>query len=179
MLSLAYRTFANAEKVPTHLPREQLERKLVFIGLVGIYDPPRPESRQSVELCRRAGIEVHMLTGDHPLTAAAIAREVGILPVAYPETEQHAHQARLITTASRSDRMSDKEIDELSELPKVIARCTPDTKVKMIQALHRRKRIVSMTGDGVNGMGALLLHVRCASCRCWWVPCVQKQTRPA
>jgi P-type Na+/K+ transporter len=99
--------------------------------------------------CTNAGIKVHMLTGDHPGTAAAIAKEVGIIPhdlSVYPEDIA----ASLVKTASEFDTMSDSEIDAMSELPLVIARCAPDTKTRMIAALHRRGRYAAMTGDGVN-----------------------------
>ncbi|KAJ1931737.1 hypothetical protein FBU59_006612, partial [Linderina macrospora] len=136
---------------------------MTFLGLVGIYDPPRPESRPSVLECYRAGIQVTMLTGDHPETAAAIARQVAILPeedsVELSDKGSVHHQAvtlgPLVMTAREFDRMSDEDIDALPELPHVIARCSPDTKVKMIQAMHRRNGIVAMTGDGVNDSPSL------------------------
>jgi Na+-exporting ATPase len=91
--------------------------------------------------------------GDHPSTAAAIAKEIGILPLLWsPELEHEGKfNSQLVMTAAQFDALSDEEVDKLSELPKVIARCSPDTKVKMIDALHRRNKYVAMTGDGVNG----------------------------
>jgi Na+-exporting ATPase len=130
--------------------------EMTFLGLIGIYDPPRggkiiqkkkffskncPESKEAVEICRAAGIEVHMVTGDHAQTAIAIAESVSIVT---PEENS------LIFTAVEFDEMDDQQIDELKILPRVIARCSPESKVKLIEALHRRKRIVAMTGDGVN-----------------------------
>ncbi|KAG0058807.1 potassium/sodium eff, partial [Podila epicladia] len=132
------------------LVREEVETNMVFLGLVGIYDPPRAESRPAVLKCYEAGIRVHMLTGDHPSTAAAIAKEVAIIPEDVP-----VHNNPLIMTAAQFDSMSDDEIDRLSELPRVVARCSPDTKVKMIAALHRRKMFATMTGDGVNDSPSL------------------------
>ncbi|OAA60643.1 sodium transport ATPase 5 [Cordyceps fumosorosea ARSEF 2679] len=124
--------------------RDAFEHGLTFHGLVGIYDPPRPESAPSVRAFHAAGIAVHMLTGDHPQTARAIAQDVGILPPdAAPDTP-------LMTTAQRFDALSDAQLDRLPELPLVVARCAPSTKVRMIAALHRRGRYVAMTGDGVN-----------------------------
>ncbi|KAG0031266.1 Na+ ATPase [Podila clonocystis] len=152
VLTLAYRKF---EVVPgvdlVHgLVREEVETNMVFLGLVGIYDPPRAESRPAVLKCYEAGIRVHMLTGDHPSTAAAIAKEVAIIPEDVP-----VHNNPLIMTAAQFDAMSDEEVDRLVELPRVVARCSPDTKVKMIAALHRRKMFATMTGDGVNDSPSL------------------------
>ena len=121
---------------------------MALLGLIGIYDPPRAESLSAVQECQRAGIVVHMLTGDHIITATAIAKEVGIIT---PST----HTRTSVITAQEFDRMSDPEIDSLSHLPLVIARCSPATKVKMVKALHRRGRLTAMTGDGVNDSPSL------------------------
>ena len=100
-----------------------------------------PESRPAVEDCRRAGIVVHMLTGDYPSTAMAIAREIGIIG-----DEDVARMPRYtVITASEFDKLSDEEIDQMDELPRVIGRCSPETKVRMIEALHRRKRFAAMS----------------------------------
>ncbi|XWW93735.1 hypothetical protein V2A60_001671 [Cordyceps javanica] len=146
--------FGHGAKSP---PRDTFERGLVFRGLVGIYDPPRPESAPSVRAFHAAGISVHMLTGDHPQTARAIAQDVGILP---PEDKLRGlgaadAAASLMTTAQRFDALSDEQIDSLPQLPLVVARCAPSTKVRMIEALHRRGRYVAMTGDGVNDSPSL------------------------
>ncbi|CEP18689.1 hypothetical protein [Parasitella parasitica] len=128
--------------------REEIEQDMVFLGLVGIYDPPRAESKDAVEKCHKAGITVHMLTGDHIATATAIAREVSIIPA-------EGDVSNLVMSAQAFDKLSEETIDQLPSLPLVIARCSPDTKVKMIEALHRRKRISAMTGDGVNDSPSL------------------------
>ncbi|KAG2190996.1 hypothetical protein INT46_011278 [Mucor plumbeus] len=151
--------------------REAIEHEMVFLGLVGIYDPPRKESKAAVDECHLAGITVHMLTGDHIATATAIAREVNIVPSTYglsEDDEELYERAKaaskphigdgkdnLVMTAQRFDKMTEEEIDALPDLPLVIARCSPDTKVKMIEALHRRKKIAGMTGDGVNDSPSL------------------------
>lgn len=138
--------------------RDQAESQLTMLGLVGIYDPPRPESRTSVLECHRAGISVHMLTGDHPATAAAIARDVGIIPDNTPSPghgDVDLSAGSVVMTANQFDKLTDEQLDKLPQLPLVIARCSPDTKVKMIQALHRRGRVVAMTGDGVNDSPSL------------------------
>lgn len=136
--------------------REKFEHSLIFRGLVGIYDPPRPESAPSVRAFHRAGIIVHMLTGDHPQTARAIAQDVGILP-AEEELRLLAADvaASLMTTAQSFDALTDEQIDQLPQLPLIVARCAPSTKVRMIEALHRRDKYVAMTGDGVNDSPSL------------------------
>lgn len=134
--------------------RECSERGLNFQGLVGIYDPPRNETAGSVKLCHKAGINVHMLTGDHPGTARAIAQEVGILPHNLYHYSEEVVKV-MVMTASEFDDLTDKEIDDLPVLPLVIARCAPQTKVRMIDALHRREKFVAMTGDGVNDSPSL------------------------
>jgi len=136
------------------LNRESIEQGLIFRGLVGLYDPPRPETAGSVRQCQKAGIEVHMLTGDHPGTARAIAIEVGIVPSNMSTLPKETTDA-MVMTASQFDKLSDDEIDALPLLPLVIARCAPNTKVRMIDALHRRKAFTGMTGDGVNDSPSL------------------------
>ncbi|CAJ0846142.1 4231_t:CDS:10, partial [Entrophospora sp. SA101] len=167
VLSLAYRKINNSSKTDKEfsmMTREEVDNDMIFLGFVGIYDPPRPESKDAVMKCFGAGIEVHMLTGDHPLTAAAIAKEIGIIPSNYLVSsnninkivnDDNGSQSQLVMAATQFDALTDKEIDELKELPKVIARCSPETKVKMIEALHRRKKFVAMTGDGVNDSPSL------------------------
>lgn len=129
--------------------RAQVESELEFLGLAGLYDPPRKETAGAVLECRAAGVTVHMVTGDHIKTATAIAREVGIVPRDGPLTPG------MVMAASDFGNLSDDEVDELESLPLVIARCSPLTKVRVIQALHRRKAFCIMTGDGVNDSPAL------------------------
>ncbi|KAI4179667.1 MAG: hypothetical protein LQ348_005358 [Seirophora lacunosa] len=135
-------------------PRESIEEGLTLLGLVGLYDPPRLETRGAVRECTTAGIKVHMLTGDHPSTASAIAREVGILPANISHLAEKT-AASLVKTASEFDALSDAEIDAMPTLPLVIARCAPSTKTRMIAALHRRRAFCAMTGDGVNDAPSL------------------------
>ncbi|CAK7205570.1 potassium/sodium eff [Sporothrix eucalyptigena] len=136
--------------------RDRVEKDLVFLGLVGIYDPPREETAPSIRECTDAGIHVHMLTGDHPATAEAIAREVGILPPTSVTGNLPDAVARsLVLPATAFDALSDAELDALPQLPLVVARCTPETKTRMIEALRRRKAFSAMTGDGVNDAPSL------------------------
>ncbi|KAG9324703.1 hypothetical protein KVV02_001685 [Mortierella alpina] len=116
VLTLAYRRFQPAPGVDLvhDLVRDEIEQDMIFLGLVGIYDPPRAESRPAVLECYDAGIRVHMLTGDHPSTAAAIAKEVAIIP-----SDCAIKGNPLIMTATQFDSMSDKEVDNLEELPRV------------------------------------------------------------
>lgn len=130
--------------------RTNAESDLKYAGLVGIYDPPRAETAEAVRTCQSAGIKVHMLTGDHIGTASAIAAEVGIT-----KTVKAGHG--VVMAGGDFDKLSEAEIDALPELPLVIARCSPTTKVRMVQALHRRKAFAIMTGDGINDSPALKL----------------------
>lgn len=160
VLALASRELSDSEASKgSELSREAVESKMTFIGLAGIYDPPRQESKGAVETCHRAGIEVHMLTGDHPGTARAIAEQVGILSPAGRLARHHSQDVMdaLVMTATQFDRLTDEQIDRLPVLPLVIARCAPQTKVRMIEALHRRRRYCAMTGDGVNDSPSLKL----------------------
>lgn len=130
------------------LPRSEAEQDFHFVGLCGLYDPPRAETRGSVRSCQQAGVVVRMITGDHLATARAIAKEVGILNGSEP--------ASAVISASDFDAMSEAQIDALPELPLVVARCSPSTKVRMIAAGDRRGRLLAMTGDGINDAPALL-----------------------
>lgn len=137
-----------------HEVRDNVEQNLIFQGLIGIYDPPRPETRGSVKKCHNAGINVRMLTGDHPGTAKAIAQEVGIIPHNMSNYSEDVVKV-MVMAASDFDKLSEDEIDALPVLPLVVARCAPQTKVRMIDALHRRKKFCAMTGDGVNDSPSL------------------------
>lgn len=130
-------------------PRTAVEGEFIYVGLVGIYDPPRPESGPSVEQCQRAGIKVRMLTGDHASTAVAIAKSLGIVPEK-KEDEEGFEGGCVVINGPTFDAMTDEEIDEMPFLPSVVSRCSPQSKVRMIEALHRRGRVAAMTGDGFN-----------------------------
>lgn len=134
--------------------RERVESGLTLLGLAGIYDPPRRETTPAITECSTAGIRVHMLTGDHPATAEAIAKEVGIIP-RNPGVLRDDIAKSIVLKASDFDKLTDEEIDALPELPLVLARCAPDTKTRMIEALRRRGAFMAMTGDGVNDAPSL------------------------
>lgn len=154
VLCLAHKTVpANDEKMITD--RSAAESELHFVGLIGLYDPPRAETANAVRTCQRAGITVHMLTGDHIRTATAIAQEVGIVGRGLNPVDSAASGEVML--ASDFDKLSDEHLDRLEKLPLVVARCSPTTKVRMVQALHRRQAFCIMTGDGINDSPALKL----------------------
>lgn len=165
MARLGLRVLALASKNPVdNLPEDlsvamnrlDFEKDLTFHGLIGIYDPPRPETRGSVQKCHKAGISVHMLTGDHPETARAIASDVAIIPSPQRMRLIREDVARTMVMAAHDfDHLTDAQLDAMPELPLVVARCSPQTKVRMIEALHRRGCYVAMTGDGVNDSPSL------------------------
>jgi Ca2+-transporting ATPase len=121
-----------------------LEQGLCLLGLVGLMDPPRPEARDAVAQCRSAGIIPVMITGDHPATAAAIARELGI-----------AGEGDEVISGAELARMDDAELSRRVERLRVYARVDPAQKIRIVQALQSRHQFVAMTGDGVNDAPAL------------------------
>ncbi|KAI8375079.1 hypothetical protein EDC96DRAFT_562626 [Choanephora cucurbitarum] len=152
VMAMSFKKLESDSESITKLSRDQVESDLCFLGLTGIYDPPRKESRQAVQEAHQAGISVHMLTGDHEITATAIAKEIKILDMSKLSLNDLKD---LVMTGSKFDAMTDEEIDALKDLPLVVARCSPETKVKMIQASSRRNNIAAMTGDGVNDSPSL------------------------
>lgn len=141
VLAVAYKEIDTVPEVPTS---EELENGLTFMGLVGMIDPPRPEAKEAVAVCRRAGIKPVMITGDHVVTASAIAKELGIL----------LPGDRAITGAEL-DAMTDSELDAQVESISVYARVSPENKIRIVKAWQRKGQVVSMTGDGVNDAPAL------------------------
>jgi Ca2+-transporting ATPase len=135
------------------MARTEAECHFDFVALAGLYDPPRPETAGAVATCHTAGISVIMVTGDEQATAHAIALQVGILPDLATHSAEHIDA--LVTNATRFDALTDADIDALESLPLVIARCTPQTKVRLIKAARRRGMRGAMTGDGVNDAPAL------------------------
>lgn len=132
------------ESAPKQPIPQRVERNLTFLGLAGLMDPPRPEAAQAVERCRRAGIKVVMITGDHRSTAVAVARDLGIL-----EDEAAA------VTGADLDFLSQEQLEEGVERISVFARVTPEHKMRIVKALQSHGHVVAMTGDGVNDAPAL------------------------
>eukprot|EP00285_Hemiselmis_virescens_P013221 CAMPEP_0173380530 /NCGR_PEP_ID=MMETSP1356-20130122/3202_1 /TAXON_ID=77927 ORGANISM="Hemiselmis virescens, Strain PCC157" /NCGR_SAMPLE_ID=MMETSP1356 /ASSEMBLY_ACC=CAM_ASM_000847 /LENGTH=1147 /DNA_ID=CAMNT_0014334157 /DNA_START=96 /DNA_END=3539 /DNA_ORIENTATION=+ len=122
---------------------------LTMIGLVAILDPPRPEAIEGVRVATRAGIVVKMITGDHPATATAIAKMLGIIP---PDAEDKDVKT---FTGPQLDAMSDDEMDSIVLGCNVFARASPENKISIVKSLQRMKQVCSMTGDGVNDAPAL------------------------
>ncbi len=128
---------------PDETAEKALERNLTLLGLFGMIDPPRPEVREAVLHCHNAGIRTAMITGDHPLTARHIARQIGI-----------SDNDRFLT-GQEIERMSMEELEDVTREVSVFARVSPEHKLKLIDAYQRQREVVSMTGDGVNDAPAL------------------------
>ena len=127
---------------------DDLTDGLVFLGLQGMIDPPRPEAVAAVKICQAAGIRVKMITGDHPLTAAAIASQVGL--------SGPASGTRVpVLTGPELEKLSDSELIDRAEDTAVFARVSPEQKLRLVEALQARGQVVAMTGDGVNDAPAL------------------------
>lgn len=153
VLAVAYKKI---DEVPDSPTSDELENGLTFLGLVGMIDPPRPEAKEAVATCRKAGIKPVMITGDHVVTASAIAKELGIL--------QPSDRA---ITGSELDAMTDSQLDEQVENIAVYARVSPENKIRIVKAWQRKGQVVSMTGDGVNDAPALKAPILAAQ---WALP---------
>ena len=129
---------------PPDLTSEAVECDLTFLGLIGLMDPPRPEAREAVRLCRSAGIVPVMITGDHPATARSIARRLGII-----------EDGGEVLTGRDLARMEMAEFEQLVTRVRVYARVAPEQKIKIVRALQEQGEFVAMTGDGVNDAPAL------------------------
>lgn len=141
VLALSYKEI---DDVPSVLIPEEIEKDLIFLGLVGMIDPPREEVKESVKLCKKAGIKPIMITGDHVVTARAIAMELGIF-----------NEGDKAITGKELDQMNDSELDEELTKISVYARVSPENKIRIVKAWQRKNQVVAMTGDGVNDAPAL------------------------
>jgi len=141
MASEALRVLAVAFKANATLANA--EHDMTFLGLVGMIDPPRPEAKAAIQTCEQAGIKPVMITGDHPLTAQAVARELGLL------------KTGCLVTGAELEAMSEEAFEQRVETIEVYARVSPVHKLRVVTALQKRGHIVAMTGDGVNDAPAL------------------------
>ena len=140
VLGLAYRELSSAM---SNYDKKSVEKDLVFVGLVGMIDPPRDEAKEAVSLCEKARIRVVMITGDHKLTAVTVARELGIL------------KTELAITGDELQAKSDEEFESIVEDVRVYARVSPEHKQRIVKALKKKGHVVAMTGDGVNDAPAV------------------------
>lgn len=141
VIAVGYRTY---DEEPQEITSEALENDLRLIGLIGMIDPPRPESKGAIKRAKKAGIKTVMITGDHVVTASAIAKELGIL--------SHPSEA---LSSSELQALSDEELDERVQELSVYARVTPEDKIRIVKSWQRTGAVVAMTGDGVNDAPAL------------------------
>jgi Ca2+-transporting ATPase len=136
--------YAIYDEEPSEITSEALEKNLRLLGLIGMIDPPRPESKGAIARAKKAGIKTVMITGDHVVTAGAIAKELGIL-----------RDKSEALTGSELQKMSDEELDQRVKSLSVYARVTPEDKIRIVKSWQRTGAVVAMTGDGVNDAPAL------------------------
>ena len=141
VLAMAYKEI---DHIPTKEEMKNIENELIFVGMVGMIDPPREEAKKAVEKCKTAGIKTVMITGDHKITAIAIARKLEIL-----ENDEEA------ITGAELEEMSQEELEQNVRKYSVYARVSPEHKVRIVKAWQKNGEIVAMTGDGVNDAPAL------------------------
>lgn len=136
VLAVAYKVF---DRLPDNLDPENIEKDMIFVGLSGMIDPLRPEAKEAIKLCKKAGIDIKVITGDYKETAFAIARDLGLV-----ESEDEAMMGEEL------NKISDEELREVVKRVKVFARVSPEHKVRIVNALKENGEITAMTGDGVN-----------------------------
>ncbi|MBA2874050.1 cation-translocating P-type ATPase [Thermaerobacillus caldiproteolyticus] len=140
-IAIAYRPLRAHERIASE---KEAEKELIFLGIQGMIDPPRPEVKKAVQQCKEAGIKTVMVTGDHVLTAKAIARQLGVLP-----------NSGKVMDGQTLARLSIDELEQVVDDIYVFARVSPEHKLKIVKAFQRRGHIVAMTGDGVNDAPAI------------------------
>ena len=141
VLSMAFRQY---DSLPTEINPETIENDMVFVGLMGMIDPPREEAKEAIAKCKHAGIHTVMITGDYKDTAFAIAKQLGMA--------EHEDQAMM---GQELNNLSDEELQEIVKYKRVYARVSPEHKVRIVEALKQNGEIAAMTGDGVNDALAL------------------------
>jgi len=144
VLGFAYRVEENVPDDLEQIKAEELERDLVFVGLMGMIDPPRAEVKPALEKARQAGIRTVMITGDYPNTAKAVAKSIGLL-----------RPGKKVLTGAQLDELSDVELKNIIEDTDVFARVSPEHKLRIVDALQANDEVVAMTGDGVNDAPAI------------------------
>jgi len=146
------RVLAFAEKkveTRSNVEVEDVQEGFIFLGLMGMIDPPRAEAVAAVKTCRQAGIRIKMITGDHPATAAAIAGQIGLA-----DEHQQGEQPAVLT-GSELEKIEDQDLIAAASETDVFARATPEQKIRLVRALQAKGNVVAMTGDGVNDAPAL------------------------
>ena len=141
VLAMAFRQY---DSLPNEITTETIENNLIFVGLVGMIDPPREEAKEAIKKCKNAGIKTVMITGDYKETAFAIAKQLGMA--------DHESQAMM---GQELDNLTDEELREVVKEKRVYARVSPEHKVRIVDALKKNGEIAAMTGDGVNDALAL------------------------
>ena len=141
VLAVAYRPMP---RVPEKLDPDRVEQKMVFVGLLGMIDPPRPEIKHAIQTAREAGLRTIMVTGDYPETARAVADKIGLLG-----------SGHRILSGLELDKLSESNLADIVDQVDVFARVSPQNKVQIVEALKSRGQVVAMTGDGVNDAPAL------------------------
>ncbi len=150
VIAVAYRELPsgsrNGSESEYNYTAEEIERELVFVGLFGMSDPPREEVKEAIKQCKKAGIKAVMITGDHKLTAVAIAKELGMMPFNRDEE---------VLTGVELDKMSEQDLENRVDSIVVYSRVSPAHKLRIVNALQRKGNVVAMTGDGINDAPAL------------------------
>jgi len=144
VLATAYRDLSSHEELENDGEEIVLEQQMIFCGLTGMIDPPRQEVPAAIEKCKKAGVKVVMITGDHPNTAKAIARDLGLLD-----------NGGMVVLGQEMDQMSDEQLANIVQKVSVYARTAPQHKLRIIKALKEKGYVVAMTGDGVNDAPAV------------------------
>ncbi len=143
ILGVAYRKLELDQKINSDIERD-IERELVFVGLLGMIDPPREDAKEAVNIAKNAGIRSVIVTGDHKLTAIAVAKEMNMF-----------REGDKVLTGTELEKISDEEFEEIVEDVTIYARVSPEHKLRIVKALKKKGHIVAMTGDGVNDATAL------------------------
>ncbi|MHA1269660.1 MAG: calcium-translocating P-type ATPase, SERCA-type [Candidatus Helarchaeota archaeon] len=143
-LAFAYKEVDLSKLSETEIDPSHIEKDLIFVGIVGMIDPPRKESKNAIQECKNAGMKAVVITGDHKATATAIANELNMM-----------EEGDIALTGTEIDEMSDDEFEDIVEKVKVFARVSPEHKVKVCVSLQKKGHVVAMTGDGVNDSPAI------------------------